>query len=84
MGDNLRKILLDNGVEVYTGFQNIGNCGGAGQCGLCAFDLLEGSESEGWLGRSDYEDKKLRRFPQARLTCLNSIQGPATIRKTKQ
>jgi ferredoxin len=88
VGDNLRKTLLDSGVEVYTGFQNIGNCGGAGQCGLCAFDLLlldgSGSGSEGWLERSDYEDKKLRRFPQARLTCLNSIQGPATIRKTKQ
>jgi ferredoxin len=88
VGDNLRKTLLDSGVEVYTGFQNIGNCGGAGQCGLCAFDLLlldgSGSGSDGWLERSEYEDKKLRRFPQARLTCLNSIQGPATIRKTKQ
>jgi ferredoxin len=85
VGDNLRKCLLDGGVEVYSGFQAIGNCGGAGQCGMCAFDVLLDDGSEvGWLERSDYEDKKLRKFPQARLTCLNSIQGPATLRKTKQ
>jgi ferredoxin len=81
VGDNLRRALLDSGVQVYEGFQNLGNCGGAGQCGYCAVDLVE---SEGWLERSEYEGKKLRRFPDARLSCLNSIQGPATIRKTKQ
>jgi ferredoxin len=81
VGDNLRKTMLENGVEVYEGFQNLGNCGGAGQCGYCAVDLVE---SEGWLDRSDYEEKKLRRSPQARLSCLNSIQGPATLRKTKK
>jgi ferredoxin len=82
VGDNLRKVLLDNGVEVYQGLQQtLGNCGGAGQCTFCAVDLIE---SEGWDERSDYEDKRLKRFPSARLACLNSIQGPATIQKTKR
>jgi ferredoxin len=82
VGDNLRKVLLDNGVEVYQGLQEtLGNCGGAGQCTFCAVDLIE---SEGWDERFDYENNRLKRFPSARLACLNNIQGPATIRKTKR
>ncbi|KAL3906107.1 MAG: hypothetical protein SGILL_009407 [Bacillariaceae sp.] len=78
VGDNLRKTLLDNNVQVYKGLkQTLGNCGGGGQCTFCAADFVE---SEGWLERSDYEDKKLKKSPNARLTCLNNIQGPATIR----
>ena len=79
VGDNLRKVLLENGVEVYKGMkQKLGNCGGGGQCTFCAFDFLETSN---WEARSEYEDGKLRNAPNARLTCLNNIQGPATIRK---
>ena len=79
VGDNLRQVLLDNGFEVYQGMkQKLGNCGGGGQCTFCAMDFIE---NEGWLERSDYEDQKLRKNPQARLACLNNIQGPATIKK---
>ena len=79
VGDNLRKVLLDNGVEVYKGMkQKLGNCGGGGQCTFCAFDFVEAT---GWEERSEYEDGKLKKSPNARLTCLNNIQGPATIRK---
>jgi ferredoxin len=82
VGDNLRQTLLDNGFEVYQGMkQKLGNCGGAGQCTFCAMDFVE---SQGWLERSDYEDKKLLKNPDARLACLNEIQGPATIRKAKR
>ena len=78
VGDNLRKTLLDNNVQVYKGLkQTLGNCGGGGQCTFCAADFVE---SEGWLERSDYEDQKLKKSPNARLACLNNIQGPATIR----
>jgi hypothetical protein len=42
------------------------------------------TESDGWLERSDYEDKKLRKSPNARLGCLNSIQGPVTLQKTQR
>ena len=84
VGDNLRQTLLDNNVEVYVGFKQKGfNCGGAGQCTLCSFDVLDCDKN--WLGRSEYEDSKLgAKFPNARLTCLNEIQGPATLRKTKR
>lgn len=79
VGDNLRKALLDNGFEVYQGMkQKLGNCGGGGTCTFCAVDIIE---SEGWPARSDYEDQKLRKNPQARLACLNPIQGPVKLRK---
>jgi ferredoxin len=78
VGDNLRKTLLDNKVQVYKGLkQTLGNCGGAGQCTFCAAEFIE---SDGWLDRSDYEDQKLKKAPNSRLSCLNNIQGPATIR----
>jgi len=79
VGENLRQTLLDHQVEVYRGFKaKIGNCGGGGQCGFCAVEFVE---SEGWEPRSDYEDKKLKKqSPNARLSCLNNIQGPVTIK----
>jgi len=80
VGDNLRKTLLANKVELYRGLKKkLGNCGGGGQCAFCAVDFVD-SECEGWLERSDYEDSKIPKYPTARLACLNNIMGPATIR----
>ena len=80
VGDNLRKTLLENNIEVYKGLKKkLGNCGGAGQCTFCAVEFVD--DSQGWLERSEYEDQKLKNAsPKARLSCLNNIQGPATIR----
>lgn len=78
VGDNLRKVLLANNVELYRGLKKkLGNCGGGGQCTFCAVDFVE---SEGWVERSDYENGKIGKWPSARLACMNNIQGPATIR----
>lgn len=78
VGDNLRLTLLQNNVELYRGLKKkIGNCGGAGQCTFCAVDMVD---SQGWEPRSDYEDQKISKWPNARLACLTNIQGPCTIR----
>jgi len=78
VGENLRQTLLDNKVELYRGLKKkLGNCGGGGQCTFCAVDFVE---SEGWEERMEYENTKIKKFPTARLACLNNIQGPATIR----
>jgi len=78
VGDNLRQILFDNDFEVYKGLkQKMGNCGGGGQCGFCAVEFVA---EEGWEPRSDYEAKKLKNAPRSRLSCLNNVQGPATIK----
>ena len=78
VGDNLRKTLLDNKIELYRGLKKkLGNCGGGGQCTFCAVDFVD---SEGWQERSDYENQRIAKFPTARLACMNNIQGPATIK----
>lgn len=78
VGDNLRQTLLDNNVEVYRGLKKkLGNCGGGGQCTFCAVNFVE---SSGWEPRSAYEETKIGKWPNARLACMNNIQGPATIR----
>jgi len=72
----LTNIIISFGL---TGLkQKLGNCGGGGQCTFCAADFV--GDSEGWSPRSDYEDQRLAKTPNARLTCLNNIQGPCTIR----
>jgi ferredoxin len=82
VGDNLRQALLDNGFEVYQGMkQKLGNCGGGGTCTFCAMDFVE---SDGWEERSEYEDRKLAKNPNARLACLNPIQGPVKLRKASR
>lgn len=81
VGDNLRKTLLANDVEVYRGLKKkLGNCGGGGQCGFCAVELTD--EEGVWGERSDYEAKKIGKngSENARLACLNDITGPATVR----
>ena len=83
VGDNLRKTLLANGdIELYRGLKKkLGNCGGGGQCGFCAVELVD--EGEGvWGERSDYEAQRIGRNgnEKCRLACMNNIVGPATVR----
>ena len=42
---NLRKVLLENDVELYNGKSKIINCMGIGSCGTCAV-VVEGLTSE--------------------------------------
>lgn len=78
VGDNLRRTLLENKIELYRGLKKkLGNCGGVGQCTYCAVDFVEG---RGWGERSEYEEGKIGKYPTARLACMNNIMGPATIR----
>ncbi len=78
VGDNLRMSLLQNNIDLYRGLKKkLGNCGGGGQCTFCAVDMVD---SQGWEPRSDYENQKISKWPNARLACLNNIQGPCTIR----
>jgi ferredoxin len=82
VGDNLRKTLLSDGnIELYRGLKKkLGNCGGGGQCGFCAVELID--ETGVWGTRSDYEAKKIGKNgnENCRLACMNNIVGPATVR----
>ena len=82
VGDNLRKTLLANDVELYRGLKKkLGNCGGGGQCGFCAVELVDDGGGV-WGTRSDYEIKRIGKGggEGCRLACMNNIVGPATVR----
>jgi ferredoxin len=87
VGDNLRKTLLSNkDIELYRGLKKkLGNCGGGGQCGYCAVELVDDDDvnNTAWGKRSDYEDMKIGKkvgTERYRLACMNNIVGPATVR----
>lgn len=83
VGDNLRKTLLENkDIELYRGLKKkLGNCGGGGQCGFCAVELTDDSESGVWGERSEYEDGRIgKKGPGQRLACMNNVLGPATVK----
>ena len=82
VGDNLRKTLLSNkDIELYRGMKKkLGNCGGGGQCGFCAVELID--DEEVWGERSDYEATRIGKNgnDKCRLACMNNIVGPCTVR----
>ena len=86
VGDNLRKTLLANkDIELYRGLKKkLGNCGGGGQCGFCAVELIDDSEGGAvWGERSEYEDTKIGKKAGTeghRLACMNNVVGPATVK----
>lgn len=84
VGDNLRKTLLSNkDIELYRGLKKkLGNCGGGGQCGYCAVELIDNGNGV-WGERSEYEHMKIGKKAGTeghRLACMNNIVGPATIK----
>ena len=79
VGVLLRSAMKDNKVEVYTTWGKVWNCSGAGQCGLCMVDVLEGEE---FLNqKSDHEKKKLKGKPVSwRLSCQTELVQAGIVR----
>ena len=80
-GSNLRKVLLEHGVELYNGNAKIINCMGIGTCGTCAV-LVEGEVSE-----PNWKDKARRSLPphsptsNRRLACQTKVLGDIRVTK---
>ena len=76
-GTNLRKLLLDNKIDIYSQKAKFTNCGGGAQCGTCAV-LLEGGTD--WDPRADFENAKLKKYlPTGRLSCNVFVEGDCTV-----
>ena len=77
-GANLRFKALENGVDIYTTWGKMMNCGGYGQCGTCIVEVLEGMEN--LSPRTDVENRKLKKKPESyRLACQTLVNGPITV-----
>ncbi|WP_026101278.1 2Fe-2S iron-sulfur cluster-binding protein [Synechococcus sp. PCC 7336] len=80
-GANLRRIALENDIDLYKFVAKMTNCGGAGQCGTCIVDVIEGSDR--LSPRTTPEERKLKRKPDTyRLACQTKVMGDISV-KTK-
>eukprot|EP00871_Galdieria_phlegrea_P003012 jgi/Galph1/3711/GphlegSOOS_G2344.1 len=83
-GENLRKVLRKNKVDVYTLGGKLRNCGGAGQCGTCIVDVVEGLYNN-TSPRTRREEILLQNKPESwRLSCCTNVLGPLNIRTKPQ
>ncbi len=77
-GANLRLKALENGINIYTIWGKMTNCGGYGQCGTCIVEVAEGMEN--LSPRTEVENQKLKKKPQNyRLSCQTLVNGPVSV-----
>jgi ferredoxin len=78
---NLRKVLIENGIELYNGNAKIINCMGIGSCGTCAVEI------EGEVSEPNWKDKVRRSLPphsptkNRRLACQTKVLGDIRVTK---
>ncbi|MBH8564662.1 (2Fe-2S)-binding protein [Nostoc sp. CENA67] len=77
-GANLRLKAIQNGIDIYTLFGKMTNCGGYGQCGTCIVEIVEGIEN--LSDPTDVENRKLKKKPaNYRLACQTLVNGPVSV-----
>lgn len=80
-GANLRKALLENGIDLYNGQSKTINCRGLGSCGTCAVEV------EGKVSEPTWKDKMRRSLPphspskNRRLACQTQVLGDVRVTK---
>jgi ferredoxin len=78
---NLRKVLLENGIDLYNGGAKVINCRGIGSCGTCAVKV------EGEVSPVNWRDKARRSLPphsptaELRLACQTQVLGDVNVTK---
>lgn len=77
-GANLRLKALENGIDIYSWYGKMMNCGGYGQCGTCIVEVVEGMEN--LSPRTEVETRKLKKKPASyRLACQALVNGPVSV-----
>ncbi|AFZ59678.1 (2Fe-2S)-binding protein [Anabaena cylindrica FACHB-243] len=77
-GANLRLKAMENNIDIYTLIGKMTNCGGAGQCGTCIVQVVEGLEN--LSPRTDFENRKFKKKPDNyRLACQTLVNGPVSV-----
>lgn len=80
-GENLRHVLLQQGIDLYNSQARLINCHGIGTCGTCAVEI-EGEVSEmGWRERGRLSLPPHDPTQNRRLACQVSVLGDIRITK---
>ncbi|MGC9505288.1 2Fe-2S iron-sulfur cluster-binding protein [Baaleninema sp.] len=80
-GANLRRVLLEQGIDLYNGKASVINCRGIGTCGTCAVRV------EGEVSESNWRDRTRRSLPphdasrDLRLSCQTQVLGDVRVTK---
>ncbi|HIK46492.1 MAG TPA: (2Fe-2S)-binding protein [Leptolyngbyaceae cyanobacterium M65_K2018_010] len=80
-GANLRRVLLDQGIDLYNGQAKAINCRGLGSCGTCAVQV------EGEVSEANWKDRTRRSLPPhnpaqpLRLACQTQVLGDVRVTK---
>ncbi|MEL6469114.1 MAG: 2Fe-2S iron-sulfur cluster-binding protein [Cyanobacteria bacterium J06623_4] len=80
-GANLRQVLMENGIDLYSPRANYVNCMGIGTCGTCAVAI------EGEVSEPNWKDKARRTLPPhnsdkpLRLACQTRVLGDLQVTK---
>jgi len=77
-GQNLRRVLLDANLPLYSDRAKFTNCGGGLSCGTCVVDVVDNAD---WEERQDVESRRLAKkyAPTTRLSCNTIIEGDCTV-----
>ncbi len=79
-GENLRKVALREGLELYGLKGNLGNCGGGGQCITCFVSVIENEENQALSPLTEVEKAKLRSRPKNwRLACQALVNSSLIV-----
>ncbi len=82
-GANLRRALLDQGIDLHNGKAKLINCRGIGSCGTCAVQVDGETSPRNWR-----ENQRLAFLPHRRetsshkrLACQTRVLGNVTVTK---
>jgi len=83
-GANLRKVAMENGIQLYQGPAQVFNCHGFGHCGECRVYIKDGMEN---LGKKTLKEKfriaasffKLGHEHEVRLACQTRVNGDVEV-----
>ena len=83
-GANLRRVAMQNGVQLYPGIKSIFNCKGNSGCGECRVHVLNGMEN---LSPKTLREKtrigvswfKIGNEDKVRLACQCKVHGDVEI-----
>lgn len=80
-GANLRKVLLEQKLELHNGNSKYINCRGLGSCGTCAVEII------GDVSEANWRDRTRRSLPphnpeqNRRLACQTKVLGDIEVIK---
>ena len=80
-GVNLRRVLLENNLDLYNGNAKYINCMGIGTCGTCAVEII------GEVSAANWKDRARRSLPphdlqkNRRLACQTKVLGDIEVIK---